>query len=114
MLACLWGGEAVAPARKERAPLFRDFAARYRERRKSRWKPSTLETFDIYLKNRLMPHFGRLSLDSIDHVRVSALFDAASADKPGAANRAFEILRAMLGAARGSGCTTLFGWARTG
>ena len=36
----------------------------------------------------------------IDHAQVSAWFDAASAEKPGAANRAFEILRAMLAAAR--------------
>ena len=47
-----------------------------------------------------MPHFGRLRLDAIDHARVSAWFDAASADKPGAANRAYEILRAMLNTAR--------------
>ena len=47
-----------------------------------------------------MPHFGRLRLDAIDHVCVSAWFDAASAEKPGAANRAFEILRAMLSTAR--------------
>ena len=100
ILARLWAGEAVAPERKARAPLFRDFAARYRERRRRRWKPSSLETFDSYLKNRLMPHFGRVRLDAIDHARVSAWFDAASAEKPGAANRAFDILRAMLGAAR--------------
>ena len=100
VLACLWGGEEVTPRRKSMAPLFRDFAARYRARRAHRWKPSSLNTFDIYLRNRLMPHFGRLRLDAIDHVRVSAWFDAASADRPGAANRAFEILRAMLAAAR--------------
>ena len=100
ILARLWGGETVAAPRKTKAALFRDFAARYRERRKARWKPSTLETFDIYLKNRLMPHFGRMRLDTIDHVRVSAWFDAASIDRPGAANRAFEILRAMLAATR--------------
>ena len=47
-----------------------------------------------------MPHFGRLRLDAIDHARVSAWFDAASVDKPGAANRSFEILRAMLVSAR--------------
>ena len=47
-----------------------------------------------------MPHFGRLRLDAIDHARVSAWFDAASGDKPGAANRAFEILRALLKTAR--------------
>ncbi len=100
VLARLWGGEDVMPPRKSMAPLFRDFAARYRERRRHRWKPSSLNTFDIYLRNRLMPHFGRLRLDAIDHVRVSAWFDAASADKPGAANRAFEILRAMHASAR--------------
>ena len=90
----------MTPPRKTMAPLFRNFAARYRKRRRHRWKPSTLETFDIYLRNRLMPHFGRLRLDAIDHARVSAWFDAASVDKPGAANRAFEILRAMLVSAR--------------
>ena len=100
VLARLWGGEAVAAPRKTKAPLFRDFAARYREQRRHRWKPSSLETFDIYLRNRLLPHFGRLRLDAIDHARVSAWFDAASIDRPGAANRAFEILRAMLAAAR--------------
>ena len=57
------------------------------------WKPSSLETFDIYMR-------GRLKLDTIDHARVSAWFDAASAECPGAANRAFDILRAMLKTAR--------------
>ena len=100
VLARLWGGEDVTPPRKNKAPLFRDFAARYRARREYRWKPSSLKTFDIYLRNRLMPHFGRLRLDAIDHARVSAWFDAASANRPGATNRAFEILRAMLASAR--------------
>ncbi len=86
--ARLWGGEDGTPPRKEKAPLFRDFARRYRERCRHRWKPASLKTFAISLKNRLRPHFGRLRLD------------AASADRPGAANRAFEILRAMLGTAR--------------
>ena len=48
----------------------------------------------------MLPAFGRLRLDTIDHVRVSTWFDAASAERPGAANRAFEILRAMLKTAR--------------
>ena len=56
--------------------------------------------FDIYLRRRLLPAFGRLKLDTIDHVRVSAWFDAASVDRPGAANRAFEMLRALLRMAR--------------
>ena len=96
VLARLWGGEDVTPPRKKMVPLFRTFAARYRKRRAHRWKPSTLKTFDIYLRNRLMPHFGRLRLDAIDHTCVAVWFDAASVDRPGAANRAFEILRAML------------------
>ena len=99
LLARVWTGEAV-PEHKAKAPLFRDFAAAYRERRRSRWKPSSLKTHDIYMRGRLMPAFGRLRLDAIDHARVSAWFDAASADRPGAANRAFEILRAMFSAAR--------------
>ena len=93
LLARIWSGEPIAPVRKPREPLFQDFAVRYRERRKGRWKPSSLKTFDIYLRNRLMPNFGRLRLDTVDHARVSAWFDAASAEKPGAANRAYEILR---------------------
>ncbi|MDE0377851.1 MAG: integrase arm-type DNA-binding domain-containing protein [Rhodospirillales bacterium] len=100
VLVRLWGGETVPAPRKTKAPLFRDFAARYRERRKHRWKPASLKTFDGYMRNRLMPAFGRMHLDAIDHARVSAWFDAASVDKPGAANRAFEALRAMLAAAR--------------
>ena len=100
VLVRLWGGETVPAPRKTRAPLFRDFAARYRERRKHRWKPASLKTFDGYMRNRLMPAFGRMRLDTIDHACVSAWFDAASVDKPGAANRAFEALRAMLAAAR--------------
>ena len=100
MLARLWGGEDVTPSRKKKAPLFRDFAARYRDRRRHRWKLSSLETYDIYMRNRLMPHFGKMRLDAITHARVSAWFDAVSVEKPGAANRAFEILRAMLAAAR--------------
>ena len=100
VLARVWAGETVAPARKVKSPLFRDFAGRYRERRASRWKPSSLKTFDIYMRGRLMPFFGKYRLDTIDHARVSAWFDAASVDRPGAANRAFEILRTMLRIAR--------------
>ena len=100
VLARVWTGEAVAPVRKVRAPLFGDFAARYRERRKSRWKPSSLRTYDIYMRGRILPFFGKYRLDTIDHARVSAWFDAASVDRPGAANRAFEILRTMLRTAR--------------
>ncbi len=79
--------------------MFRDFAAIYHKRCRSRWKPSSLRTYDICMRGRQMPAFGRLRLDAIDHARVSAWFDAASVDKPGAANRAFEFLRAILASA---------------
>ena len=50
----------------------------------------------IYLKARILPAFGRMPLDRIGPEDVAARFDAASRDKPGAANRALEILRAMM------------------
>ena len=100
-LVRLWcSARPSALPRKTKAQLFRDFTARYRERRKHRRKPSTLETFDIYLCNRVMPQFGRIRLDPIDHARARLGFDAVSADRPGAANRAFEIIHAMLAASR--------------
>ena len=44
----------------------------------------------------MVPGFGRLKLDTTDHARVSAWFDVANVDRPGAANRAFDILSVML------------------
>ena len=50
----------------------------------------------ICLKARILPTFGRMPLDRIGHKDVAAWFDAACKDRPGAANRALEILRAMM------------------
>ena len=50
----------------------------------------------IHLKASILPAFGRMPLDRIGPEDVAAWFDAASRDKPGAANRAFGILRAMM------------------
>ena len=49
-----------------------------------------------YLKSRILPAFGKLPLDRIDPEDVAAWFDAASRNRPGAANRAFEILHSMM------------------
>ena len=49
-----------------------------------------------YLKSRILPAFSGMPLDRIDAQDVAAWFDAVSKDRPGAANRAFEILRAMM------------------
>lgn len=78
----------------------RDFEVRYRKQRERRWKRSSVETYDIYMRNRLMPYFGRLRLDAIHHTGVSVWFDAASAEKPGTANRAYVTLRVMINTAR--------------
>ena len=40
--------------------------------------------------------FGRMKLDEFGPEDVAAWFDAANPDTPGAANRALEILRAMM------------------
>ena len=71
-------------------------AAEYLRRCDPLSKPSGRETVRIYLKARILPTFGRMPLDRIGPDDVAAWFDAASRDKPGAANRAFEILRSMM------------------
>ena len=58
--------------------------------------PSGRKTIRIYLKVRILPAFGKMPLNRVGPEDVSAWFDAASRDKPGAANRAFEILRSMM------------------
>ena len=50
----------------------------------------------IYLKAPILPRFGKMRIDEIDRAEVASWFDAASRDRPGAANRALEILRAMM------------------
>ena len=50
----------------------------------------------IYLNARILPAFGKMPLDRIGPEDVAAWFDTASRGKPGAANRALEILRAMM------------------
>ena len=82
--------------REKRTPAFREFADEYLRRSDPHWKPSGRKTVRVYLKARILPAFGPMPLDRIGPEDVAAWFDAASRDKPGAANRAFEILRAMM------------------
>ena len=82
--------------RAARTPSFKAFAEEYLRRCDPNWKPSGRKTVRIYLKARILPAFGRMRLDEIAPEDVAAWFDAASRDKPGAANRALEILRAMM------------------
>ncbi len=81
---------------EKRMPTLREFAQEYLRRSDPHWKPSGRATVRIYLKARILPAFGRMPLDRIGPEDVAAWFDAASRDRPGAANRALEILRAMM------------------
>ena len=98
LLARIRAGENPADdiKREKETPTFRAFADEYLRRSDPQWKPSGRKTVRIYLKARILPAFGRMPLDRIGPEDVAAWFDAASADRPGAANRAFEILRAMM------------------
>jgi len=91
------GGNPADDIRREKeTPTFRQFADEYLRRSEPHWKPSGRRTVRIYLKARILPAFGRMPLDRVGPEDVAAWFDAASQDRPGAANRAFEILRAMM------------------
>ena len=82
--------------REKQTPTFREFAEEYLHRCEPHWKPSGRRTVRNYLKARILPTFGKMPLDRIGPEDVAAWFDTASKDRPGAANRAFEILRSMM------------------
>ena len=90
------GNPADDIQREKQTPTLREFADEYLRRSDPHWKPSGRKTVRIYLKARILPAFGKMPLDAIGPADVAAWFDAASRDRPGAANRAFEILRAMM------------------
>ena len=91
------GGNPADDIRREKqAPTFREFTGEYLRRSDPHWKPSGRETVRVYLNARILPAFGKMLLDRIGAEDVAEWFDAASKDKPGAANRALEILRAMM------------------
>ncbi len=77
-------------------PTLREFADEYLRRSDPHRKLSGRKTVRIYLKARILLAFARKLLDRIGPEDVAAWFDAASWDKSGAANRALEILRAMM------------------
>ena len=91
------GGNPAEDIRREKeVPAFREFADEYLRRRDPYWKPSGRKTVRIYLNARIPSAFCKMPLDRIHAQDVAAWFDAASKDKPGAANRASEILRLMM------------------
>ena len=77
------------------APLFAKFALAYRQYGAARWKPSTLDTYDCYMRTHLLPAFGKRFLDQIDEPCVFDWFTALSRTRGGAANRALSLLHTM-------------------
>ena len=98
ILASVRAGDNPADdIRKEKtAPAVSVLADEYLRRCDPYWKPSGRKTIRIYLKARILPTFGRMPVDRVGPEDVAAWFDAVSREKPGAANRAFEILRSMM------------------
>ena len=97
-LARIRAGENPAEERRRvrRTPDLNAFAEEYLRRCAPHMKPSGRKTVRIYLKARILPAFGKMPVDRIGPEDVAVWFDAASTDRPGAANRAFEILRSMM------------------
>lgn len=60
-----------------------------------KWKPSSLETSEVYLRAQLMPSFGKLQLDKISKGHIVAWFDRYSQTRPGGANRALDDLKVI-------------------
>ena len=98
MLARVRAGDNPADdIRKEKtAPTVAMLAEEYLRRCDPYWKPSGRRTVRIYLKARILPAFGKMQVERVGPEVVAAWFDEASRDRPGAANRAFEILRSMM------------------
>lgn len=88
-----------AVAKKPTTPKFRAFAALYRQRAGSKWKPSTRRSFDSYMRSTLLPTFGTKRLEEITAVKVATWFHTYSRTAPGGANRTLAILKGMLNAA---------------
>ena len=98
MLGRIRAGENPADEirRDKQTRTLREFAGEYLRRCEPHWKPSGRKTVRNYVKSRILPTFGRMPLDRIGPEDVAEWFAAASKDRPGTANRAFEILRSMM------------------
>ena len=91
------GDNPADDIRKEKtAPTVAMLADEYLRRCDPYWKPSGRKTIRIYLKARILPTLGKMPVERVGPEDVAAWFDAVSREKPGAANRALEILRSMM------------------
>ena len=101
--ALLAGDRPKPPPARRKVMIFAAFATLYRERRASFWKPSTLATYDCYLKSTLLPFFAAMPIDAIATADVARWYHDYGATRPGGVNRALAILRDMLNRAKAWG-----------
>lgn len=88
---------AATRARVRSAPTYRRFLDEYWTRMASQWKPRTQETHDGYRRLHLDEAFTGKFIDEIETADVARWFARiGERSGPGAANRAMEILKAMM------------------
>lgn len=80
--------------------LFSTFCAEHDRSHGATYKPAGLRTYRSYVREQLLPAFGRKRLDQITKVDVVRWFERYSATSPGGANRAIGILGQILESAR--------------
>ena len=90
------GNPADDIQREKKTPTLREFADEYLRRSEPHWKPSGPGPCTSISRPASCPRSAGCRSTAIGPEDVAAWFDAASRDRPGAANRAFEILRAMM------------------
>lgn len=92
-------GQNPAEKRKVRrkVPLYADFLDTYWRKVSPAWKLSTQKTHGLYRQNYLQSAFAGMFLDEIEQCHVQEWFNRVTdIGGPGAANRAFDLLRAMM------------------
>jgi integrase len=93
---------SAAPKRPP-SPTLRSFQKEHEYRHCAAFKPAGLQTYRSYVRNQLVPAFGRKRLDAITRRAVVHWFEGYSIDSPGGANRAIGILGQMLECAKAWG-----------
>lgn len=95
---------AAEKKRKRGVPTYARFLALYWEKMEPKWKPSTRVRQIDYRRNYLATAFLDKTIDEIEQADVARWFaDASNRGGPGAGNRCFEILRAMMNKAEAWG-----------
>ncbi len=92
-------GQNPAEKRKVRrkVPLYTEFLDTYWRKVSPGWKLSTQKTHGLYRQNYLQSAFSGLFLDEIEQPHVQEWFNRVTdIGGPGAANRAFDLLRAVM------------------